>query len=127
MSNPMKRHWANPEWRAAQCERIRQGLNPNRKGRLYAAMVDGGTAIKIGFSIYPESRMCALRTEQQLDFDLIAETPSSPAAERELHRTLRSHAIRSMGKEYYPVHILFHPALPPGLRAHASAIPMWSA
>lgn len=128
MSEAMRRHWADPEWRARQSQAIRRGLNPNRKGCLYLATVDDGEAIKIGFSYYPEERMRALRYQWQRDFVLLAEVPSTPAEERGLHRELAPHALRSLGaKEFYPVSILFHPSLPAAFASLAPTIPMWTA
>lgn len=88
------------------------------EGFLYAVELTNFGKIKIGFSLNPKNRVRFLRGYYSSDAVLLAYTPGSLFQERELHRTLRPHAvIHHQGPcETYPRSILFHPALPAGLR-----------
>lgn len=120
-ANAMRRYWADPVWRGRQLKALRLGSREDRDGKLYVAKVEGHDAVKIGYSTWPTNRMNCLRAKYKLGFELLAETPATPATERRLHRHLRAHALPHLGgTEFYPISILNHPAIPAELRGAAA-------
>lgn len=124
-ADAMRRHWADPDWRAHWLESRRRSTEDVRLhgGLLYAAEVIGTDAIKIGFSRWPESRVQGLRKEYKVDVRMLAFAPGTPLEERHLHKILKPFRRREFGGwEFYPRSVLLHDAVPPALRCPLSRI-----
>jgi hypothetical protein len=116
----MRRLWADPEWRAQQLKQIKYGRDSMAKGEgyIYAVEVVGADVIKLGFALYPEFRVQAIKYSSGEDVRLLGYTPATIHDELALHRELREHRhpSRLNCREYYPRSILDHEAVPAALR-----------